>query len=106
MFIKKKKGMKKVLIFISIIGTLCFLIFPNYLKAKLPEDFEIPVYLLILGLIYFPFLIMFIIDKKNGNTEKYDPKDISDYRFLIGGISYVILLFLFLIVFIAKKSIK
>ena len=40
------------------------------------------------------------------HTAEFDPKDISDYRFLIGGISYVILLFLFLIVFIAKKIIK
>ena len=98
--------MKKVLIFISCLGILSYVFFDFYLKTKIPENFEIPAFLLILGLIYFPFLIMFIIDKKNGNTEKYDPKDISDYHFLIGGISYVILLFLFLIVFIAKKIIK
>ena len=98
--------MKKVLIFISCLGILSYVFFDFYLKTKIPENFEIPAFLLILGLIYFPFLIMFIIDKKNGDTEKYDPKSINDYRFIVGGVLYFIILFIFLIIFIAKLIIK
>ena len=103
---RNSKKMKKILFFISCLGILCYVFFDFYLKSKFPEDFEIPAFLLILGLIYFPVLIMFIIDKKNGNTEKYDPKTISDYRFIIGGVLYFIILFIFLIFFITKFIIK
>ena len=103
---RKRKKMKKILIFISGLGILSYAFFGFYLQSKIPENFEIPAWLLIFGLIYFPFLIIFIIDKKNGNTEKYNPKTYHDYRPIVGGVLYFISLFIFLIIFIAKLIIK
>ena len=97
-----KRKMRKILLCISILGLIGYLLFEFLLKNKVPGNFKIPLYLFILGLIYAPYIIGCFLDKKNGQTDKHEPKSFGDFRFLIGLFTYIIILILYIIIFITK----
>lgn len=66
--------MRKILLCISILGLIGYLLFEFILKNKIPGDFKVPLYLFILGLIFVPYIISYFLDKKNGQTDKHEPK--------------------------------
>ncbi|WP_024465566.1 hypothetical protein [Treponema pedis] len=95
--------MRKMLLCISILGLIGYLLFESILKNKVIGNVKIPLYLFILGLIFVPYIIGYFLDKKNGQTDKHEPKSFDDFRFLIGLFAYIIVLIIFIIIFITKK---
>ena len=85
--------MKKIRIFIYILGLIGVLTTELFLKYKLPEKFEFPLLLIFLGFIYVPFLIGILRNKKELEI------DFWNFRFILGLVSYPIIV----IVYIAYK---
>lgn len=91
-----EEKMKKTIIIFFVVGIIGILITEIVLKNKIHGNFEFPILLIFLGFIYIPFLIGYIINRKNGETEK-DEINFWNFRFYLGLISYPIIVIVYLI---------
>ncbi len=77
--------MKKLRIFLYILGLIGVLTTEIYFKYKIPKSFEFPLLLIFLGFIYIPFLINILRNKEELEM------DFCNFRFILGLVSYPIL---------------
>ena len=80
------KKMKILRLFFMFLGLLGVITTELILKHKIPENFEFPLLLLFLGFIYIPFIVEILKNKEEIEI------DFWNFRFILGLVSYPIIL--------------